>query len=208
MKLIQLLFITIFCYSYGQKVYEFDYLVHYSSESNGKIRNLLYYVNSKNPQNYIRIYNNGQTYTAKLLSFDNNKMYGFDVVKSVKKGEVFFDFSYLSTISLQHNFNPPPFKYTKIDESNIRLDIFKNKKATKVKQSYLMKIKPYAISLYPAFRIANFHPYEKFNELDYPENVFVEEATLYCENGTVIKQKVEEIRKVDLKITIPKNEKY
>ena len=208
MRIIQFFFIAIFCFSNGQKVYEFDYLVHYSSESNGKIRNSLYYVNSKSPQNYLSIVNNGEKYAAKLFSFDDNKLYEFDVVQFVKKGELSYDFSYLSTVGLHRNFNPPPFKYTKIDENNIRLDIFKNKKATKVKQSYVMKIKPYVINLYPAFRIANFHPYEKFVELDYPQSVFVEEATLQCENGTIIKQKVEEIRKVDLKITIPKNEKY
>lgn len=208
MKILQLFLITFFSFGYGQKIYEFDYLVHYSSESNGKIRNLLYYVNSQNPQNYIRILNDGEKYAAKLLSFENNKIYGFDVVKSMKKGEVFYDFSYLSTITLQYNFNPPPFKYIKIDDNNIRLDIFRNKKATKVKQSYLMKIKPYEINLFPAFRIANFHPYERFTQLDYSQNVFVEEATLYCENGTVIKQKVQEIRKINLRITIPKHEKY
>lgn len=208
MKILQLFLILLFSSSFGQKVYEFDYMIHYNWESEGKNGNVLYYINSKNTDNFIKIFSNENQYTAKLFSYQNKKMYDFDVNQKIKNGEVSYDFIYVSTMSLRYNSKTPVFKYTIISDGIIQLDIFGNKKQTKIKQSHLMKIKPYEINLFPAYRMLAFHPYEFQKELDYPNNVFVEESTLTFESGQIIKEKLQEIRRVDFKITIPKDEKY
>ena len=207
MKFFQLLFIVFFSFGYGQKFFEFDYMVHYNWETDGKKGDNLYYINSKNSSDLINIYNNGGNLTAKLFSCENHKIYDFEVVQKSVNGEITFEFLYSKTATLRCDKKVPSFKYTIIDDSRIQLDIFKNKKQKKIIQSHLMTVKPYDTNLFQAYRI-NFHPYEFHPELDYPKNTFVEESTLTCENGRIIKKKLQEIRKVSLKITIPKKEIY
>jgi hypothetical protein len=86
----------------------------------------------------------------------------------------------------------------------LKLEIFKNKKATKIWESHTLKTKPYNQSLYSAYKAFFVHHSELGGKMmGYPENVFVEESVIDCENGSKVTVKLQEIRNINLDLKIP-----
>lgn len=216
--LLQILFIFCFSFVSGQKwvisretnksnkIFHFDHLVHYTSESDGKSRVLLGYINSKDPNYVLKIFKNSDhSISAKLFSAEDKETFNFKVKQTISKGESIFSFEYEDSTFLGYQrFKNPIYKYSKIDDNTLKLEIFKNKKATKILESHTMKIKSYSQSLYSAYKVFFVHHSELGDKMmGYPENVFVEESVIDCGNGTKVIIKLQEIQKVDLNVEIP-----
>lgn len=188
------------------KIFHFDYLVHYTSESDGRTRDVLGYINSENPNYVLKIFKNSENITfAKLFSDEDKETFNFKVKESKSKGEIVFGFEYEDSSFLGYKFvENHKSQYVKIDDHTLKLEIFKNKKATKIWESHTLKTKPHNQSLYSAYKAFFVHHSELGDKMmGYPENVFVEESVIDCENGSKVTVKLQEIRNVDLNIKIP-----
>lgn len=192
--------------SKSNKNFHFDHLVHYTSEVDGKVRDVSGYINSEDSNYVLKIFRNSDnSYSAKLFSEADKETFNFKVKQTISKGKIVFTFEYEDSTFLGYQvFKNPIYKYSKIDDNNLKLEIFKNKKATKIIESHTIKIKSYSQPLYSAYKVFFVHHSELGDKMmGYPENVFVEESIIDCGNGTKVTVKLQEIRKVDLDIKIP-----
>ncbi len=213
---LQAILICCFIFASGQKLvisgktaksktFHFDFLVYYSTEIDGETREVLGYINSKNQNYAMKIIKYSNTdIRAKLYSEDDKQTFNFKVKESISNGEVNFDFTYQDSFYLgyQRSYNQP-YSFTKVDDNTLRLDVFTNKKRKKILESHTMKIGQYSAQLYPAYQFFFVHHSDLGGKMNYPENIFVEEAVYFCEDGKRGNAKLQEIRKINFDLAIP-----
>lgn len=210
-------FIFLFCFIFGSgqrlvisgkstksKTFHFDFLIHYSIESDGNTRDVLGYVNSKNPNYFLKILRLGETdVRAKLFSAEDKETFNFKVKQSTLKGELMFDFEYQDSSYLSYQLSyDHPYSFTKIDNKTLRLDIFSNKRRKKILESHTMKIGKYSPSIFPAYQSLFVHHSDLGSKMNYPENIFVEESVFKYEKGNDATVKLQEVRKIDFDLPL------
>lgn len=203
--------IVVFSKLNAQK-YSFNTLTKYSSKYDKINREQIVYSNSKNDSYFLGLIKNQYSFAANLYDYENLKIHRFTVIESKIKNEIFYKFKYEKTNELFYFKKKYYSKYVfafqtlNLNDSirKVKLNVYKNSKKKKSLIEYELEIKNYSDNLFPAFRISCVHPYEGLDKLNIFENGVVMKATGETFSGHEIKFKLEELKRINFELDIPK----
>ena len=205
-KLSLLLSFLVFGILFSQKSFHFDYRLKYKIEENKKSKEIVFFVNSKDPSYVLRIIEINNGLQSNLISLKDKKFHTFSVKHDKLNNDSYY-FVYESSAEFirRSNIQTPFFKIAKMDNDVISLDFFKDKNLEKRKAKYLLKLIPNEDLGFDIYRLMLLHPFEEIDLLAFPGNFIVSETEIILNNGKKAYKKLIEYKKINISIHIPEN---
>ncbi|MEZ4854092.1 hypothetical protein, partial [Flavobacterium sp.] len=169
---------------YSQK-FEFDVLTKYKLKN----RESIVYSNSKHEDYVMYIQGNSEYKIAKLYDLKKMILHKFDVKEVKSKNEVFFQFMYKSTndMNFYKYWDKSKIQYEWISNNGlngeIKLNIYKNYKKTKLLYTVYMKVQKSNVNLFHVFKFSCLHPFEFYRNFNIPENIIVKSSKIELSSG-------------------------
>jgi len=137
--------------------------------------------------------------------------HNFEVIGSKSREEVFFEFRYVDSNSINYDkkFYEYEFEYTTIDNDSlnktIKVDVYKNSKRKKSETSLILQLKKSTVNLFPLFRFSCLHPFEFIQKLNIPGNFMIESGKRTTLFGNKSEHKLLYYKDVKFELDIPIN---
>lgn len=210
-----LLFVLFICNPVNAQKYTFNTLAKYSSSFENIKNEGVTYTNAEDDSYFLRIRKDKSSVTASLFDYKNLKLHTFIVWETKVNGEIVFHYDYQSTSNINY-FNKKDYsKYVFVFETlasndsinKVNLKVYGSSKKKNPLRNYDLQIKNHEKNLFPVFRIHCMHPYEFLESLNIFKTGVVLNAQGNTSSGKLIEFKLEELKDVNFRITIPKQKK-